>query len=272
MPRFSAAKDLPVLAPVQVVPPWTGPVLRRNMAATGKHGQARSAKSKCPRFQGNPAYAYPLLDVEVRTPRLTLAGATDDLLERLVPVIREGVVSVGHMPFDDPMSLYEDSPQREWKWLRAIWAGRARVDPQRWRLYFVVMVEGCPIGMQDLIGIDFAALGTVSTFSWLQPSFRRRGLGTEMRSAILHLAFDGLDAREASSEAFTDNEASNAVSRALGYEPNGTTWATRRGNPALLTAWKLTRKNWERSRRDDIQLTGVEACLPVLGLDRPQRA
>lgn len=217
-------------------------------------------------------HAYPPLDVEVRTPRLALAGATDDLLERLVPVIREGVVSAGHMPFDDPMSLYEDSPQREWKWLRAIWAGRARVDPQRWRLYFVVMVEGCPIGMQDLIGIDFAALGTVSTFSWLQPSFRRRGLGREMRSAILHLAFDGLDAREASSEAFTDNEASNAVSRALGYEPNGTTWATRRGNPALLTAWRLTRKNWEQSRRDDIQLTGVEACLPVLGLDRPQRA
>jgi GNAT superfamily N-acetyltransferase len=123
------------------------------------------------------------------------------LLERLVPVIREGVVSAGQMPFDDPMSLYEDSPQREWKWLRAIWAGRARVDPQRWRLYFVVMMEGSPIGMQDLIGTDFAAFGTVSTFSWLQPSFRRRGLGTEMRSAILHLAFDGLDAREASSEA-----------------------------------------------------------------------
>ena len=189
-----------------------------------------------------------------------------------MPVIREGVVSAGQMPFDDPMSLYEDSPQREWKWLRRIWAGRARVEPQWWRLYFVVMVEGSPIGMQDLIGTDFAAFGTVSTFSWLQPSFRRRGLGIEMRSAILHLAFDGLDAREASSEAFTDNEASNAVSRALGYEPNGTTWATRRGNPAPLTAWKLTRKNWEQSRRDDIQLTGVEACLPVLGLDRPQRA
>jgi hypothetical protein len=43
-----------VLAPVKVVPPWTGPALRRNMAAIGKHGQARSAKSKCPRFQGNP--------------------------------------------------------------------------------------------------------------------------------------------------------------------------------------------------------------------------
>ncbi len=122
--------------------------------------------------------------------------------------------------------------------------------------------------MQDLIGHYFAVLGTVSTFSWLQPSFRRRGVGTEMRAAILHLAFAGLGAREASSEAFEDNGASNGVSRALGYEPNGTTWATRRGNPALLTAWKLTRKRWEQNRRDDIQLTGVEACLPALGLDR----
>lgn len=92
---------------------------------------------------------------------------------------------------------------------------------------------------------------------------------TSRSSAILHLAFAGLGAREASSEAFTDNDASNAVSRALGYEPNGTTWATRRGEPALLSAWKLTRKQWERSRRDDIQLTGVEACWPLLGLDRP---
>jgi RimJ/RimL family protein N-acetyltransferase len=213
-------------------------------------------------------HAYPPLNVQVRTPELVLVGASDDVLERLVPVIRDGVVGPGQMPFDDPMSLYEDSPQREWKWQRAIWAGRARVSAQLWRLYFVVMVDDSPVGMQDLIGTDFAVLGTVSTFSWLQPSFRRRGLGTEMRAAILHLAFAGLGAREASSEAFEDNGASNGVSSALGYEPNGTTWATRRGNPALLTAWKLTRKRWEQNRRDDIQLTGVEACLPVLGLDR----
>jgi hypothetical protein len=172
-------------------------------------------------------HAYPLLDVQVRTPRLALAGATDDLLERLVPVIREGVVSAGQMPFDDPMSLYEDSPQREWKWLRAIWAGRARVDPQRWRLYFVVMMEGSPIGMQDLIGIDFAAFGTVSTFSWLQPSFPAPWLGIEMRSAILHLRSTA-DAREASSEAFTATGI--GACQALGYEPNSTTWATRRSS------------------------------------------
>jgi RimJ/RimL family protein N-acetyltransferase len=212
-------------------------------------------------------HTYPPLDIAVTTPKLRLAGASDELLERLVPVVRAGVAGPGQVPFDDPISLYEDNPQREWKWLRGIWAGRARVTPQFWRCYLVVMVDGNPVGMQDLIGTDFAAFGTVTTFSWLQPSFRRRGLGAEMRSAVLHLAFAGLGAREASSEAFTDNDASNGVSRSLGYEPNGTTWATRRGDPAQLTVWKLTRERWELSRRDDIQLTGVEACLPVLGLD-----
>src|SRR5215813_9535762 len=54
IPLLLPPRDHLVLGPVQVIPPWTGPVLRRNMAATGKHGQARSAKSKCPRFQGNP--------------------------------------------------------------------------------------------------------------------------------------------------------------------------------------------------------------------------
>jgi len=80
------------------------------------------------------------------------------------------------------------------------------------------------------------------------------------------LLFAGLAAREATSEAFVDNNASNRVSQALGYEPNGTSWATRRGEPALITRWRLTRDRWETTRRDDIEITGVQDCLPVLGL------
>ncbi|GIF72429.1 GNAT family N-acetyltransferase [Asanoa siamensis] len=209
--------------------------------------------------------AYPPLNLLVRTPRLTLAGATDELLERLVPVVRAGVVTDGEpLPFDDPMSLYEDSPTREWRWMRAIWAGRARVEPDRWRLYFVVCHDGEPVGMQDLVGVDFAALGTVTSFSWLAPAARGRGLGKEARAAILHLAFDGLKAREAGSDAFVDNHASNRVSEALGYTRNGTDWATRRGEPTELLRWRLTRADW--TRRTDIALSGVEECLPVLGL------
>jgi len=129
-----------------------------------------------------------------------------------------------------------------------------------------VIVDGEPAGMQDVIGEQFASFGTVSTFSWLGPRHRGRGVGTEMRAAVLHLAFAGLAAREATSEAFTDNHASNRVSQALGYEPNGTGWATRRADAALLTRWRLTRDRWDTTRRTDIGLTGVEGCLPVLGL------
>ena len=72
MPVLPAAQDQPVLGPVKVVPPWTGPALRRNMAAIGKQGQARSAKSKCPRFQGtsnrkrDSGFHSPNASVEVR--------------------------------------------------------------------------------------------------------------------------------------------------------------------------------------------------------------
>jgi RimJ/RimL family protein N-acetyltransferase len=128
------------------------------------------------------------------------------------------------------------------------------------------MVDGEPVGMQDLIGVEFSTFGTVSTFSWLGPGHRRRGIGTEMRGAVLHLAFAGLAAREAASEAFIGNQPSNRVSQALGYEPNGTCWATRLGDAALMARWKLTREGWDAIRRRDIELAGVQECLPVLGI------
>jgi RimJ/RimL family protein N-acetyltransferase len=209
---------------------------------------------------------YPPLHVQVTTPRLTLRGASDDLLAELIPVVRAGVVSGDDVPFDDPMSMYEDSPTREWRWLRAIWSARARTEQQWWRLCFVVDVDGRKVGMQDLIAAEFPTFGVVQTFSWLAPDVRGRGLGREMRSAILHLAFAGFDAREATSEAFVDNVASNAVSQALGYEPDGVAWATRRGQPAQLRRWRLDRRRWERTRRSDITVSGVEECLPVFGL------
>lgn len=76
----------------------------------------------------------------------------------------------------------------------------------------------------------------------------------------------GRGAREAESDAFTDNHASNKVSRALGYEPNGTTWDTRRGEAALIQRWRLTRDAWDRVGGYDIELVGAQECLPALGL------
>lgn len=211
--------------------------------------------------------SYPLLDLRVSTPRLELRGATDDLLDRLADVVRTGGTAAQPDPYDDPMSLYEPDPEvRVAQWLRAIWRGRGRVEPDFWRLYLVVVLDGEPVGMQDLIGSGFATFGTVTTFSWLAADQRGRGLGQEMRAAVLHLAFDGLGAREAGSEAFADNHGSNAVSRRLGYQPNGSDWATRRGEPAVLNRWKLVREAWEPQRRDDIEVHGLEACRAWLPL------
>ena len=214
------------------------------------------------------AHSYPALDLVIRTPRVELRGATDDLLEELVPVINAGVYDTrAPLPFDDPMSFYEESPVREWRWFRAIWAGRSRVDADEWwRLYFVVLYDGAPIGMQDLTGVSFRTLRTVATFSWLGLPYQGKGIGREMRSAVLHLAFDGLGAQRAESEAFHDNQASNRVSQALGYERNGTSWATRKGAPAPLARYVLTRERWMERRRDDIVVSGLEPCVAMLSL------
>jgi RimJ/RimL family protein N-acetyltransferase len=210
---------------------------------------------------------YPLLDVRVSTPTLELRAATDDLLDELADLVRAGKTHADPAPYDDPMSFYETDPDlRVAMWLRAIWRRRGVVEPDAWRLNFVVMVAGRPVGEQSLIGVDFSTLGTVTSFSWLSTDERGHGLGQEMRAAILHLAFEGLGAREAGSDAFVDNQASNGISQKLGYEPNGFDWATRQGQPALLNRWRLTRDAWQPRRRDDIRLHDVEACRAMLPL------
>ena len=185
-----------------------------------------------------------------------------------MPLVRAGVADTEPWSFDDPSSFYADSPEREWQWLRRIWAGRGRVSPDSWRLYFAVIVDGEPVGMQDLTGKNFTRFGTVTSFSWLAPGSRRQGLGKEMRAAILHLAFAGLGAREAGSDAFVDNGTGpNRVSRGLGNEPNGTDWDTRpRRSPRGSSSGGSLGTRGNGYRREDIELTGVEECLPVLGI------
>jgi RimJ/RimL family protein N-acetyltransferase len=206
-------------------------------------------------------HPYAPLNVTVTTPRVELRGATDDVLNELVPLVRAGQADADPPPFDDPMSLYDGDPDvRVQKWLRAIWRGRGRVASDFWRLSLVVLIDGHPVGVQDVIGTDFDTYGAVTTFSWLATDARGRGLGREMREAALHLAFDGLCAAEAASDAFLDNAGSNRVSETLGYERNGTDWATRRGEPGLIQRWCITREQWLPRRRDDIAVRGAEAC------------
>ena len=77
---------------------------------------------------------------------------------------------------------------------------------------------------------------SVSSGSWLTASAQGRGLGVEMRAAVLHLAFAGLGALEAQTSAWIDNPASQRVSLRLGYVHEGQQLLARRGEPTRAPA------------------------------------
>jgi RimJ/RimL family protein N-acetyltransferase len=118
--------------------------------------------------------------------------------------------------------------------------------------------------VQDLVGEQFAVRKTVHTGSWLGIDHQGRGLGKEMRAAVLHLAFVGLGAERAETAAWHDNLASLGVTRSLGYRPNGERLGVRRGVAERQLAFVLTRAEWRE--RDDITIEGLDPCLPLFGV------
>jgi RimJ/RimL family protein N-acetyltransferase len=107
---------------------------------------------------------------------------------------------------------------------------------------------------------DFAELRVVKTGSWLGLAHQGQGIGREMRSAILHFAFETLGAVEAHSGGFIDNGSSLKVSRLLGYEDNGHRTVLRRGAPSELIELRLDRSTWERMEHSTVEISGFEAC------------
>jgi RimJ/RimL family protein N-acetyltransferase len=138
--------------------------------------------------------------------------------------------------------------------------------PEQWRLNLAVWADGELIGTQGLEADDFAATRTVQTGSWLGQRFQGAGYGTEMRAAVLALAFERLGARVANSGAVEGNIASARVSEKLGYEPAGEGFLSPRGEPVREQRFQLTRERWESLDRPPVQVEGLEACLPLFGL------
>ena len=131
------------------------------------------------------------------------------------------------------------------------------------------MLEDRPIGIQELRATGFATLRTVETGSWLGRAFQGKGIGTEMRAAVLALAFDGLGAEVATSGAIDGNAASRRVSEKLGYEPNGESRVAPRGTfPSSSIAIGCGVSDGIgidiRSR-----IEHLDECLGMFGLDAP---
>lgn len=207
----------------------------------------------------------PQFGLVLRTPRLELRLPSTDQLVELGELAAEGVHDPAEMPFLMP---WTDAPplERARSTIRYRWRTWGAWTPEDWTLDFVVLSDGVVVGTQDLSGREFATLREVATGSWLGLKYHGQGIGTEMRAAVLHLAFAGLDAQSAVSDAFTDNKASLGVSRKLGYAKDGVRRFVRRGAPATSQLLRLDRAGWAARRTVPVEIEGLQACLPLLGL------
>jgi RimJ/RimL family protein N-acetyltransferase len=208
---------------------------------------------------------WPLFGLEIVTPRLSLRPIRDEDLPAMAQAALDGIHSPERMPFGVP---WTDAPADELPRNLAMYQWSLRqTSPQRWTIPFGVHHDGALIGVQDLAAHDFAERRTVTSGSWLTASAQGRGFGTEMRAGMLLFAFDVLGARWAESSAASWNAPSLAVSRSLGYEPNGVTRvAPRPGEPVDEQRVRLER---ERFRRPSwpAEVRGAAAALAQLGID-----
>jgi RimJ/RimL family protein N-acetyltransferase len=214
---------------------------------------------------------WPVAGLRLRTPRLELRLPSERDLAALARLAAAGLHDPAVQPFEvewtdaPPAEVSRSVLQHHWRQL-ADWAGAL------WRLPLAVVRDELVVGIQSVSGRDFATLREVSTGSWLGLEHQGRGTGTEMRAAVLHLAFAGLGALSAVSGAYTDNKASLAVSHKLGYADDGIERHVRRGQPATLQRLRLDRHTWQAHRSVEVTIDGLEPCMRMFGLDGDEPA
>ena len=209
-------------------------------------------------------HPWPLFDLRLRTPRLELRVPTDDDLLTLAEVAQAGIHHPDQTVFLVPWNELP-SPALERQFLLHWWRERGSWRPDDWNLSLAAILDGRPIGLQDLVARDFAHRHSASTGSWLGRAYQGRGLGTEMCAAVLWLAFEGLGASVAESAYLGDNPASARVSEKLGYVPNGEHVHAPKGKPLIERAVRVTPATW---RRDlvPVRIENLDPCLGLFGV------
>ncbi|GAA3241614.1 GNAT family N-acetyltransferase [Nonomuraea helvata] len=209
---------------------------------------------------------WPLTELSITTPRLVLRFPSLADLDELGDRAAEGIHEEGFMPFfvpwseTDPAERARNAIQYQFR----TWGAFTAAD---WSVEFAVVFEGQVVGVQGIMAKDFPVTREVKTGSWLGRRFHGRGIGTEMRRAVLHLAFAGLGARHAATEAFEDNHPSLAVTRKLGYQDDGIFMHSRKSEPVATRRFRMLREDWTES--PGFEIHNLAPCLPLFGLDTP---
>ena len=208
---------------------------------------------------------WPLAGLRLRTPRLELRWPTLGDLDDLAAVAARGIHDPQVMPF---AAAWTDAPAAKipGNVLKYFWSTWGSWQPSNWTLDLVVCRDGAVVGTQGVRGRDFAILRQVGTGSWLGRDHQGQGTGTEMRAAVLALAFEGLGAQYATTESHDDNPASAGVSRKLGYADDGILRYAVRGRPVRAQRFRMDRAAWQAHRTVPVEIRGLEPCLPHFGL------
>ena len=172
----------------------------------------------------------PLTRLRLRTPRLELRLPTRAEARRLFRVAEAGIHDPGVMPFEIPWT--DDLDEADF----VTHVTGSTADAIR----FTAFLDGAPVGVQAL---DVHP-ERVMTGSWLGAAHQGRGLGTEMRAAVLTYAFEHRDATVAWSGAIQGNPQSLGVSRKLGYEVIGAHVVSPRGAPVEHADVELRRERF----------------------------
>lgn len=209
----------------------------------------------------------PLYGLRLRTDRLELRWPDAGELIALAHLAETGVHDPAEMPFLVPWTDrigepgFVDEFVAYHEGLRRDWA------PENWSLELGVWAADELIGVQGVTAHGFMSGRAVKTGSWLAERFHGRGFGTEMRAAALELAFHGLGADAALSSALDGVDASLRVSQKLGYVEDGVSWVEVRGERRRDQQMRLTRDRWIDQERISVRISGLEACIPLFGLN-----
>ena len=210
--------------------------------------------------------AWPLFDLRIETPLLTLRLPTDPELEALADKAPGSVLTKESRHYLTNWT-YQEPPYAQASIMQFHWAARANLTPDDWRLTFAIFPKGHKqaVGCMDLMANKFPVRKSVGSGSWLLKEWQGRGLGSEARAGILQLAFGELGAEEARSVALAENQASRAVSLKNRYLEDGGEISAAQGITAYpATRYLLTRDRWYS--RDDIKISGLEECRWLLGV------
>ena len=210
---------------------------------------------------------WPLLDVRMTVSDIELAPI-DDRTALDLGRLASGGIHGNFLPFNTPWTRGSetDVARNVYRYHSRL---RHELSPETWSLEFAARLDHTLIGVQSLTSEHFPTTRSAESGSWLGQAWQGKGIGTLNRIAILTLAFEGLGADEVTTSAWADNQASNAVTRKLGYEPNGEERLDREGTVTVQKRFRMTRAMWEGRAADlrpHVQLDGVEALRDWLSI------